>query len=228
METMFDTLLQLPLFQGLGHEDFTNIIEKVKLHFIKHNPGEVLVRKGQKCDQLLFIIKGEMSSITTSPNNAITIVEQMEAPFVIEPHSMFGMNTDYVSSYIAHTEVHTVSVSKSLVMSDLLTYDIFRLNYMNIVSNRSQTLYANLWKTSPTNLRQKFIHYLATHIERPYGKKIIKAKMEDLASILNVTRLNISHTLNEMQEQNLLILRRKEIEVLSMETLIEEITSAAE
>ena len=26
METMFDTLLQLPLFQGLCHEDFTNIL----------------------------------------------------------------------------------------------------------------------------------------------------------------------------------------------------------
>ena len=29
METMFDTLLQLPLFQGLCHEDFTSILDKV-------------------------------------------------------------------------------------------------------------------------------------------------------------------------------------------------------
>ncbi len=36
METMYDTLLQLPLFQGLAHEDFTNILGKVKLHFTKH------------------------------------------------------------------------------------------------------------------------------------------------------------------------------------------------
>lgn len=220
METMFDTLLQLPLFQGLGHEDFTNIIEKVKLHFIKHNPGETLIREGKKCDQLLFIIKGEISSITTSFDKTITIVEQIEAPFVIEPHSMFGMNTNYVASYIAHTDVHTVSVSKSLVMSDLLSYDIFRLNYMNIISNRAQTLYGNLWKTPPTNIRQKFIHYLTIHVERTYGKKIIKAKMEDIAGILNVTRLNISHTLNEMQEQNLLFLRRKEIEIPDMEKLL--------
>ena len=34
---MYDTLLQLPLFQGLAHEDFTNILGKVKLHFTKHN-----------------------------------------------------------------------------------------------------------------------------------------------------------------------------------------------
>ena len=35
METMYDTLLQLPLFQGLCHNDFTEILEKVKIHFAK-------------------------------------------------------------------------------------------------------------------------------------------------------------------------------------------------
>ena len=43
METMFDTLLQLPLFQGLCHEDFTSILDKVKLHFIKHKVGETII-----------------------------------------------------------------------------------------------------------------------------------------------------------------------------------------
>ena len=38
---MYDTLLQLPLFQGLAHEDFTNILGKVKLHFTKHKAGEI-------------------------------------------------------------------------------------------------------------------------------------------------------------------------------------------
>ena len=42
METMFDTLIQLPLFQGLCHEDFTSMLDKVKLHFIKHKAGETI------------------------------------------------------------------------------------------------------------------------------------------------------------------------------------------
>ena len=36
MNTMFDTLLQLPLFQGLAQEDFTNILGKVKLLSLIH------------------------------------------------------------------------------------------------------------------------------------------------------------------------------------------------
>ena len=62
----------------------------------------------------------------------------MEAPYLLEPQSLFGMNTHYTSAYVAHTEAHTVSISKAFVLSDLFKYEIFRLNYMNIVSNRAQ------------------------------------------------------------------------------------------
>ena len=66
METMFDTLLQLPLFQGLCHEDFTSILDKVKLHFIKHKVGETIIESGSPCKQLCFLLKGEVSIVTNS------------------------------------------------------------------------------------------------------------------------------------------------------------------
>ena len=75
METMFDTLLQLPLFQGLCHEDFTNILEKVKLHFTRHKPGEPLIKSGEVCDQLLFLLKGRLSSVTGSEDDTLTVIE---------------------------------------------------------------------------------------------------------------------------------------------------------
>ena len=65
METMFDTLLQLPLFQGLCHEDFTSILDKVKLHFIKHKVGETIIESGSPCKQLCFLLKGEVSIVTS-------------------------------------------------------------------------------------------------------------------------------------------------------------------
>ena len=103
METMFDTLLQLPLFQGLCHEDFTSILDKVKLHFIKNKAGETIIENGSPCKQLRFLLKGKVSIVTTSKENIYTVIEQMEAPYLIEPQSLFGMNTNYASSYIAHT-----------------------------------------------------------------------------------------------------------------------------
>ena len=114
---MFDTLLQLPLFQGLCHEDFTSILDKVKLHFIKHKVGETIIESGSPCKQLCFLLKGEVSIVTSSKENIYTVIEQMEAPYLLEPQSLFGMNTHYTSAYVAHTEAHTVSISKAKEMT---------------------------------------------------------------------------------------------------------------
>ena len=38
-------------------------------------------------------------------------------------------------------------------MSELFKYDIFRLNYMNIISNRAQSLSNRLWAENTDNLK---------------------------------------------------------------------------
>ena len=60
--TMYDTLLQLPLFQGLCKNDFTSILGKVKLHFRKYNADEIIVEQGEPCTELIFLLNGEISS----------------------------------------------------------------------------------------------------------------------------------------------------------------------
>lgn len=220
METMFDTLLQLPLFQGLCHEDFTNILDKVKLHFIKHKVGETLIESGSPCEQLCFLLKGEISIITTSKEDIYTVVEHVEAPYLIEPYSLFGMSTTYTSSYVAYTEAHTISISKSFVLSNLFKYEIFRLNYMNIVSNRAQNLYARLWdEKSVHDLKDKIIYFILSHCEKAQGEKIFKVKMDDLARCLDDTRLNTSKALNELQDKGFIELRRKEILIPDIQRL---------
>ena len=197
METMFDTLLQLPLFQGLCHEDFTSILDKVKLHFIKHKAGETIIKSGNPCTQLCFLLKGEISIVTNAKENIYTVIEQIEAPYLIEPQSLFGMNTNYASSYVAHTEVHTVCISKAFVLSDLFKYDIFRLNYMNIISNRAQTCYNRLWTKVPESSKRGS-QILSSPTSNVLPEKVLKIKMEELANAINDTRLGVSKALNGM------------------------------
>ncbi len=211
MDTMFETLLQLPLFQGLAQEDFTNILGKVKLHFVRHKPGEVIATAGDVCDKLTFVLRGRAGFSKEASDGSYRFVEYFDAPCVIEPHSLFGMNTVYVSTCMAQTECHTVSVSKQFVLRELMRYEIFWLNYMNIVSNRAQTLHAKLWAGFPDGMEARVRHFLLSHMERLSGEKMLKIKMETLARILNETRLNVSRTLNSMQERGLVELRRGEV-----------------
>ena len=111
------------------------------------------------------------------------------------------------------TDVNIVSIEKKFILSELNKYDIFRLNYLNIISNRSQILQDRLLNNKTNSIEEKVINFFLYHAEKSTGKKLLKIKMEDFATLLNDTRLSVSKVLNELQEMGLLVLRRKEIEI---------------
>lgn len=212
MDSMFDTLLQLPLFQGLCEEDFTRILDKVKLNFSKYKEGEVFIKSGTPCDQLLFLLKGEIACETTSRDETYAFVESFTGPHLIEPYALVGIAPYYVSTYTASTEINTISIEKKVTLGRLFgMYDIFRLNFLNIVSRRAQNLQARIWEEAPHDLEERFVQFVLMHVERHQGEKMLKTKMEDLARYMDNTRLNVSRMLNNLQELELVDLRRKEI-----------------
>lgn len=219
--TMYDTLLQLPLFQGLGQADITAIIEKVKTHFVKPEDGEVYIRQGELCDKLVFLLSGQLLLTRNHNDNLFAWYETMNNPQLIEPHSLFGIRPQYTATYTAQSKVHLLTIDKSYVLSELNNYEVFRLNYLNILSSRAQLFQSKLWSAQAKGTEQKIINFFLLHSDKPAGKKVIQIKMEDFASLLDDTRLNISKALNSFQEEGLLVLRRKEIEVPNLAPLVE-------
>lgn len=221
--SMYDTLLELPLFQGLTKENITSIIEKVKIGFHRFENKQNIALQSSKCNNLIFIINGKVKIITKDEKYNFTIEENIEGPYIIEPQSLFGMNTNFHSSYIADKEVETLSINKNYILTNLCKYEIFNLNYLNILSNRAQSVYNKLWNSHIGNTEEKIMNFLFFRCATSYGKKILFITMEDLAALIDDTRINVSKALNTLQEKNLLLLSRKKIIINDMSLLIQEI-----
>ena len=52
MDSMYDVLLQLPIFQGVSRNKISELIEKINFHFLKYPDGEKKVKRGEECNQL--------------------------------------------------------------------------------------------------------------------------------------------------------------------------------
>lgn len=217
---MYDTLLQLPLFQGLCTEDLTNIIEKVKLQFVKQPNGALIAQQGEACRQLVFLLKGELASERKDPKGLFTWNEFFRAPFVVEPYSLFGMHPHYTANYRAEDNAQLLCVDKNYILSVLSKYEVFQLNYLNILSNRAQTFRDRLLQGVSHSAKEQILSFFLCNCEYPTGRKLMHIKMEDLAWIVNDTRLSISHVLNDWQDNGLAVLRRKEIEIPEMSHLV--------
>ncbi len=217
--TMYDNLLQLPLFQGLCKDDFTTLIEKVKLHFITCKEGETIAAQDEICNRLLFILDGEVTAKKTDKEHHYSLTEHLGAPHIIEPYSMFGMYPYFKATYQAKTEVKLLSINKPYINDELHKYEIVRINFLNLLSNTCQSAHRKLWNSHSGTMEAKIAHFLTNRCLKPQGEKVLHITMEDLGNLIDETRMNVSRLLNELQQNELLQLRRKEIYIPSLEKL---------
>ncbi len=218
--SIYEKLLQLPLFQGLGSSDMAWIIEKIKFDFSKYKPGDILIEQNSSCNSILFILNGDIEMETVGYDSQFTFYEKISSPTVLEPEVLFGPRTRYTHSYVAVSDVGALNISKSEFWESLLQYEVFRLNYINLISAQAQNSQKLLWQPFNGSIRNRIIRFIASHCRKPSGEKRIKIKMEELANQLCETRANVSKALNELQDKEALILKRSIIEVPHLEKLL--------
>ena len=63
MLQIYDKLLELPLFLGIGAEDLSQIVGSTKFSFLKLKPNAVLLKENDKCTQLYFLMDGKLLSL---------------------------------------------------------------------------------------------------------------------------------------------------------------------
>lgn len=220
--SMYEKLLHLPLFQGLGSSDMSWVIEKIKFDFSKYKAGDSIIQQDSSCNSLVFMLSGEVQMETWDINHQYAIYENIPTPTVLQPEVLFGPQTRYTHGFNALSDVGALIVSKEEFWRDLIQYEVFRLNYINLISAQAQYAKKLLWTNPQGSVEQRIVHFVYTHCTRPAGEKKLKIKMEILAEQLSETRDKISKALNNLQDKGLLVLKRSAIEIPHLETLITE------
>ena len=217
---MYDTLLSLPLFQGMSQTDFNSLLQKIRLDFIRYEDGDVIIEKGNRCGSLAFLINGTVESSRSGMDGNFTFSELIEAPFLIEPYSMFGRAGSYQRTYTAIGSCSFLMVDKQYIYTELGKYNICRMNLLNILSGRVQQLDSHIWSLDGMSLRERIIRFIKGLSDIQSGQKRLAIKMNDLAMLMDATRLNVSRELNALEKDGIISLRRKEMFIPALENLI--------
>ena len=217
---MYDTLLSLPLFQGMSQADFNSLLQKIRLDFVRYDEGSVIISAGDRCKSFAFLINGTVESSRDGMDGNLTFMEQIDAPCLIEPYSMFGRAGSYQRTYTAASPCSFLMVDKQYIYTELGKYNICRMNLLNILSGRVQQLDSHVWTLQGANLRGRMIRFIRSLSDIQTGTKKLCIKMNDLATLMDATRLNVSRELNALEAQGLISLRRKEILIPALENLI--------
>ncbi len=218
---LFEKLLCLPLFQGIGRGEFRDIVKRVRPSFQTLRRGKVLADQDEVCTELIFVLNGKVCVQKESDNHDYVLSEWLDQPFVVQPDVLFGLRTRYTRKYTLCSNAEVLRIDKASVRDVLFDYPTFRINYLNLLSMQNQQAAHLLWRTLPDALDVRFARFLVARALRPAGRKELKIKMTQLSRELLEPRLKVSRMLHRFADAGLLEIGRGGVAIESLELLIQ-------
>lgn len=217
--TMFDTLLTMPLFQGLSHSDITNILESTHLDFRRAKPDTILAEENSTCNSLLFIFNGVISMKTYVANRSWYVEEELHAPLMIGLDALFSPTLYYRSTYTTLSPVRYFQIEKRNVHDLAEKYEVVRLNIINSLSVTIHRKNALHWLPAQETLEKRIIKFFRDHVSYPAGRKIFHLSLKTLGLYLGRDQRYISASLKKLESQGLVFMKNRCYEIPHFEKL---------
>lgn len=217
---IYDKLLQFPLFQGMSRDDLEIIAGHTRFGFMKVASGRPIVKSGDACTQLFFLINGSVKVVTYSDDYGYSVEEHISAPYILQVEGIFGYHQRYTHDFLASSDVNFITIDKEEIVRLSEDFLVFRLNLLNNFATQTQKQIRQSWLHHPQSLRERVERFLIQHCVYPAGRKQFNILMMRLADEVNDSRLDVSRVLNQMQKDGLLNLSRGRIEVPQLERLL--------
>jgi CRP-like cAMP-binding protein len=217
---LYDHLLKFPLFQGMSRDNLARVAGHTKFGFLKLGSNQIVAEEDQKCSSLYFMLSGTLKVSTASDDHAYKVVEQLSAPYLLQPEALFGINQRFTHTFETLSECSFIILDKPEVMRLTEEFMVFRLNILNLMAAQTQKLLHQPWQRYPTTLGERIVRFMHQHCIYPAGPKTFYILMTRLADEVGDSRLDVSRALNQMQRDGLLQLHRGRIEIPQMERLL--------
>ncbi len=218
--SIFSTLLNYPIFNGLGKIDLEGIVSQTRFDFRKVGAGKTIAVVDSLCDRLFLLLSGTVEVIRNAADHGYVITEKLSAPMLFQTECLFGYQRRFTHTFIANTSVSIMTIDRDEVMRFMETYPVVRMNVINQLAESLLKERSVVWKHQNSSLTDRLIAFISNHLIYKAGEKHIKIKMARLAYELNASRLEISKVLNALDDLHMIKLGRGGFVVPKMELLL--------
>ena len=218
---MYKILSDSILFKGLSELDIQNLLNKINYQIKKYKPKEIIALSGEECNYLMIILKGSVKGEMFDYSGKTIKIEDIYAPMPLAIAFIFGKNNKFPVTVEAVIDTELLVVHRSEFLK-LLQSDVKILNnFLNAISNRSQFLSNKIRFLSFTTIKSKFAQYVLELAKDDFYIVELKQTQQQLAELFGVTRPSFARIIGEMQNEGLIKIEKKQVEILNRNALIE-------
>ncbi|MCI8999340.1 MAG: Crp/Fnr family transcriptional regulator [Muribaculaceae bacterium] len=219
LNSMYENLMQLPLFNGVSYNRISEIVGNTKLAFLKYLGNEKIVTAGDPCTHLMFVIGGKVRLTIQNYNDRFRISQTLAAPSVISPDFLFGRNTLYPATVTALDTVSLLQIAKNDFISIIQSDEVCLYNYLNFISTNAQKAVDGVIALTSGSLEERIAFWIIALTQRDAIDIVLSCRQRDLYALFGVQRSSFISTLEGMKERGLIDFTSNEIRVISRRDL---------
>lgn len=224
MDSMYEMLMELPLFKGIGFNRLSEIVGTTRFHFLKFNDGETIVEAGEPCTHIKFVISGAARLTTVNSTARMKISQTVSAPDVISPDFLFGKFTNHPATAVAIGPTGILQIEKLEYLKILHSDNVFLINFLNTLSIDAQKSVIGVLALTNGSLEERISFWVVALTQRGSTDIALQCRQRDFYSLFGVQRSSFISTLESMRDRGLVEFDQREIRFLSRSALVDILT----
>lgn len=138
MATMYEMIMDFPLFKGISRDHVSMLLERNHVVFESYEPCDTIYKVGETCRQIAFLVQGNVEVSRVSSDAETKISYTLSPGAVIGADSLFGWDTSFASEVKALTKTSILTFTKEEYLRVLSSDDIYLINALNYLSRGLQ------------------------------------------------------------------------------------------
>jgi CRP/FNR family transcriptional regulator, dissimilatory nitrate respiration regulator len=215
----YELLSRAPLFKGVGVNEIEKILSQTPHRMKKFRAGSLIAHSGETVDKLMVVVRGTVKGEMVDYAGRVIKIEDIPAPGALASAFIFGGRNRFPVNVVAVSETELLLVEKRDFLRLMTHNDSILINFLDMISNRSQFLSEKIKFLNFKTIKGKLAHMI---IQKAGGEgKIIRLEMtqNDLAEFFGVARPSVARALREMEDQGFLRCSNREIVILDRKGL---------
>lgn len=224
MKEIIKIIKENQLFVGLSDENIRNVLKEIKYYIKTYKKGEIIANEDDECRSLSLVLSGKVEIQRLYSNGKYIVLNRLFEGDVFGEALVFSKSKTYPATVIALTECTVLFINKMDVLKICSNEEKILENFISLLSDKVFILNSKIKSISFKSIRQKVVNYILNEAKEQKSNTIIlKNTKEEIASLLGVPRPSLSRELINLRDMNYIKFDRREIIILDIEGLEEEL-----